>query len=103
MMKSMSSPPDSVTRAAAAALAAAVAFTAARPVWAVACNTLPSPIYGIGASAPKPLFAKYATALTNASPPQTLVYQYPGACYGPNGIINATPMTGTASYWDAAG
>ena len=60
-------------------------------------------IYGLGASAPKPIIGKLATALGLASPAQTLVFKFPGACHGPNAIINGTKMTGTASYWDAAG
>src|SRR5690242_18798660 len=86
----------------AAALGAACA-AASSPALAVNCKDLPSPVYGIGASAPKPVFAKLATALTKASPAETLIYQAPGACHGPNYIISDTKMTGTASYWDANG
>jgi hypothetical protein len=70
---------------------------------ATECKDLPSPIYGIGGSAQKPLFAKVATALTKANPPETFIYQAPGACLGPSAIINGTKLTGTASYWDANG
>jgi hypothetical protein len=90
-------------RLAAGLAAAAVVVGASRPALAVNCKDLPAPIYGIGGSAPKPLFARLAKALTNAAPQQTLVYQAPGACLGPNAIISGTKMTGTASYWDAAG
>src|SRR5512133_825383 len=88
----------------AGGLAAAVVLVgSSRSALAVNCKELPAPIYGVGGSAPKPLFAKLAKALTGASPTQTLVYQAPGACFGPNAIIAGTKMTGTASYWDAAG
>jgi hypothetical protein len=90
-------------RFAAGLATAAVVVGASRPALAVNCKDLPAPIYGIGGSAPKPLFARLAKALTNAAPQQTLVYQAPGACIGPNAIIAGTKMTGTASYWDAAG
>jgi hypothetical protein len=86
---------------AAGVLAAALAASA--PAHAILCKELPSPVYGIGGSAPKPVFAKLGTALTKASPPETIVYQYPGACHGANALIFGTKMTGTASYWDAAG
>ena len=83
--------------------AAAIVIGTSRSALAVNCKELPAPIYGVGGSAPKPLFARLAKALTGATPTQTLVYQAPGACFGPNAIISGTKMTGTASYWDAAG
>ncbi|MFT3773684.1 MAG: hypothetical protein QM820_50565 [Minicystis sp.] len=92
-----------VRRIAVAATAALTASSLAAPALAVPCNTLPSPIYGIGGSAPSQLFSKVGKALSNASPPQTLVYQAPGACFGPNAILNGTKITGTANYWDATG
>lgn len=83
--------------------AAAVIVGSSRSALALNCKDLPAPIYGVGGSAPKPLFAKLAWALSGASPTQTLVYQAPGACFGPNAIIAGTKMTGTASYWDNTG
>jgi hypothetical protein len=88
---------------AAAFLLFATLGAAGSTAWAVECKDLPSPIYGIGGSAQKPLFARVGKALTNASPPETFIYQAPGACLGPNSIISDTKLTGTASYWDAAG
>jgi hypothetical protein len=87
-----------------AALSIFVGVTCAgSAAFATECKDLPSPIYGIGGSAQKPLFAKVGKALTNAAPPETFIYQAPGACLGPNAIISGTKLTGTASYWDAAG
>lgn len=81
-----------------------LAALAAAPVARAApCKDLPAPIYGIGGSAQKPLFAKVAKALANAASPETFLYQAPGACFGPNAILSGTKLTGTASYWDASG
>src|SRR5262249_55514476 len=90
-------------RRCAAAMVFISALTGAHTAWAVTCSSLPSPIYGIGGSAQKPLFAKVGAGLTNANPAETFIYQAPGACLGPNSIISGTKLTGTASYWDAAG
>ncbi len=90
-------------RLAAGLATAAVIVGSSRSALALNCKDLPAPIYGVGGSAPKPLFAKLAKALTAATPTQTLVYQAPGACFGPNAIISGTKMTGTASYWDDTG
>jgi hypothetical protein len=96
-------PSSKLRRFGAAICAALTATSIAAPALAAACNTLPSPIYGIGGSAPSQLFAKLGKALSNASPPQTLVYQSPSACAGVQAILNGTPITGTANYWDATG
>ncbi len=79
-----------------------------RPALAVSCNTLPSPIYSVGDTGAFPILAKIGTALTGATPAQTLVYQSYGSCEGvaaivPSGGNPATLMTGTASYWDSSG
>jgi ABC-type phosphate transport system substrate-binding protein len=95
---------SSKLRRASAAMGALLAFAAVEGrALAAPCSSLPTPIYGIGGSAPKPLLGKLATALAKANPPETLIYQAPGACLGPNTIINGTKMTGTASYWDTNG
>jgi hypothetical protein len=87
---------------AAAALAAALA--AAAPAAAVDCNTLPSPVYGIGGSAQKPLLARVGARMAALPTPRTLLYQAPGACLGVNAIVSPTArLTGQASYWTAAG
>jgi hypothetical protein len=90
-------------RVGAAVAAALATWIATRPAHAQACNTLPSPVYGVGGSAPTQLFAKLGKALSAATPPQTIVYQSPGACLGPQYLLDGTTMTGTATYWNAAG
>lgn len=67
------------------------------------CSSKPAPIYGLGGSATKPLLGKVAAALAAQATPRTIVYQAPGACVGINGLIGATTLTGTASWWDTAG
>lgn len=90
-----------------ARFAAAVCCIAASGVsstaFALDCKDLPEPIYGIGGSAQKPFFAKVSTALAAAGTPESLIYQAPGACLGVNAILSGTKLTGTASYWTAAG
>ena len=92
-----------VGRIVAAASLLSAALGVSSPARAVTCSSLPSPVYGIGGSGPKPVIAKLATALGKANPAQTIIYQYPGACVGPATIFAGTAMTGTASYWDANG
>ncbi len=75
----------------------------AKAAGAADCKDLPSAIYGLGGSATKPLLGKFAGALAAATPPQTIVYQAPGACLGINGLLAGTKITGTASYWDTTG
>ncbi len=87
----------------AALCAAGLATLIAPRAHAAPCNTLANPVYGIGGSAPKPLFARVATQLAAAATPTTLIYQSNGACFGPDAVINGTKMTGTASYWTTAG
>jgi ABC-type phosphate transport system substrate-binding protein len=95
--------PSTLRRCAVAALAALTATSVAAPSLAAPCSSLPSPIYGIGGSAPNQLFAKLGKALSAANPPVTIVYQSPGACFGPDAILNGTLIKGTANYWDATG
>ncbi len=66
-------------------------------------DLVPSPIYGSGGSATKPLLGKVAAKLAGAAEPLTVVYQSPGACVGVSGLFGGTKITGTASYWDASG
>ena len=89
----------------AAPLAAALVLAAApRPAAAAGdCADLPNPLVGVGGSASKPLLAKVGAALRKAADPITLVYQAPGACFGITTYVDGTPITGTASYWDADG
>ena len=67
------------------------------------CTALPGVLIGAGGSASKPLLARIAPALRGAAEPITLVYQSPGACFGITAYVDGTPLTGTASYWDADG
>jgi hypothetical protein len=68
-----------------------------------ACSSLPNPVIGVGGSASKPLIARVAAALAGATPAQTVIYQSPGACFAISHYVDGTPITGTASYWDATG
>lgn len=91
-------------RALAGWAAALAALGAAAPAAAVDCNTLPSPVYGIGGSAQKPLLARLGARMAALPAPRTLIYQAPGACLGVNAVVTpAARMTGQASYWNAAG
>src|SRR5262245_17134340 len=103
--KGLSSPMDSSKLSRRCAAFAALLATALVncPAFAAPCAGLPSPFYGIGGSGPQQLFAKLGKALSAATPPQTLVYQAPGACLGVDAILNGTKMMGTATYWDATG
>lgn len=91
-------------RALAALATALAAATAGATAGAVDCNTLPSPVYGIGGSAQKPLLARLGARMAALAAPRTLIYQAPGACLGVNAIVTPTArLTGQASYWNAAG
>lgn len=68
-----------------------------------ACNTLPNPIYGVGGSAQTPLMRWIGAQLAGAATPATVVYASPGACFGIDGVLNGTPVTGNANYWLADG
>lgn len=70
---------------------------------AAPCADLPNPTIGLGGSAAKPLLGKFATELAKQAEPVTLVFQATTSCFGITAYIDDTPMTGTASYWDAAG
>lgn len=61
------------------------------------------PLIGAGGSASKPLLARIAPLLRSLPEPITLIYQSPGACFGITAYVDGTPLTGTASYWDADG
>jgi len=91
-----------VSAVASLGLVAAV-FTPAGAWAAVDCASLPNPLIGAGGSASKPLLGKIAPALRKAADPITLIYQSPGACFGITAYVDKTPLTGTASYWEADG
>lgn len=85
------------------AVAAALVLSSSSALADGSCKDKPSPIYGIGGSATKPILGKVGAALAAQATPRTIVYQAPGACVGINGLIGNTPLTGTASYWDTDG
>lgn len=95
--------PSRTTRVGAPIVALVVASTLALPAYAAPCTDLPNVIIGVGGSASKPLLAKVAPYLLEGDEPITLVYQSPGACFGITTYVDNTPITGTASYWDADG
>jgi ABC-type phosphate transport system substrate-binding protein len=96
-------PSRKIAPLAAPLIAAALALVAS-PARAIECKDAgPSPVYGQGGSAHKPLIARIASALAATGTPLTVVYAAPGACVGINSLLNNTPITGTASYWTAAG
>jgi ABC-type phosphate transport system substrate-binding protein len=85
---------------AAGAATAALAGTAS----AAPCANLPGTTYVTGSSAAKPFIKGIATALASASPvTTTIIYKGQGSCTGVDAVFNNTPLTGTASYWDATG
>lgn len=95
--------PRLAARALGAAVTAALLLSSSRALADGLCKDKPSPIYGQGGSATKPLLSKVAAALAAQASPRTIVYAAPGACVGINGLIGNTPLSGTASYWDTAG
>ena len=90
-------------RVATTGLGAAFLLISGNGLAAPCADLVPAPIYGLGGSATKPLFAKLASKLAAATPALNVVYQAPGACVGVNGLFGGTKITGTASHWDAAG
>lgn len=86
-----------------AAAGLCAAFMAATEAAALDCDTLPSPVYGRGANAVKPILKRLGQALAQAPSPETIIYQAPGQCFGINSLLDGEPLTGTASYWDATG
>lgn len=85
----------------AAPLLAAAALTAAGSALADPdCNTLPGSTYITGSSAVKPFMAGLGKALSGTT---TLIYKSQGSCVGVDAVLSSTKITGTASYWDAAG
>ncbi|MFO0684763.1 MAG: hypothetical protein U0234_22085 [Sandaracinus sp.] len=68
-----------------------------------ACTSLPRPVIGVGGSASTPLLKRIGTQLAGAASPITVIYQSPGACFAITHYVDGTPITGNATYWDAAG
>jgi ABC-type phosphate transport system substrate-binding protein len=90
-----------------AALLAVPALLAAGRAHAVACSTLPSPVYITGSTAAKPPLAEVAKIMAAQVPPVSLVYAGQGSCGGVDAIVNGTPVRGEGAgalvYWDATG
>lgn len=65
------------------------------------CSSLPNPVYLTGSSASKPFLSVVAQSLASQGK-MTVIYHGLGSCLGVDAVLNATPQTGTASYWDGA-
>lgn len=72
---------------------------------AVDCNTLPTPIYGIGGSAATNLIKRLGTRLAAAPEGEkiTVIYSDPGACAAMTALVQNKPLEGSGKYWDANG
>jgi hypothetical protein len=69
----------------------------------VACSSLPNPIYATGSTAIAPFLGTIAQVVARPDAQGrsvTVVYQAQGSCLGVDAILNATPVTQTATYWD---
>ncbi|HEY0841027.1 MAG TPA: hypothetical protein VGD74_12640 [Vulgatibacter sp.] len=84
-----------------AAVAATLVLVAGTSAQAAECASLPNPVYLAGSSASKPVLKQLAKILSAREPAITLVYQSTGSCAGVDAIVNSTPVTATAKYWDA--
>lgn len=73
------------------------------PAAAAPCTDLPNPTIGLGTSNGRPLVAAFATELAALSEPISLVYVGATACQGLGAVLDETPSSGTASYWDVDG
>lgn len=85
-----------------AALCAALVLLTGAPAQAAECSSLPNPVYLAGSSASKPVLKQVAKILAARDPAITLVYQSVGSCAGIDAMVNGTPVTATAKYWDAS-
>lgn len=87
--------------ATATAFATTIAIT--RVAAADPCTDLPNATIGLGTSNGRPLVAAFAAELAAQPDPVTLVYVGATACQGLGAVLDETPQTGTASYWDVDG
>lgn len=85
---------------AVAAFTAASVLGSAQAAIADTCDSLDNPVYVSGSSASKPVLKEVAKILAAYDTPITLVYQSTGSCAGADALINGTPVTSTAVYWD---
>jgi len=67
------------------------------------CMDLPNPTIGLGTSNGRPLVAAFATELSGQADPISLIYIGATACQGLGAVLDATPSTGTASFWGEDG
>jgi hypothetical protein len=97
------------TRFAVALVAAAGGMLATRAARAqtdagvTLCSSLPNPIYMGGSSAFQPTVNLYAAKLAAETPATTLIYNSSASCTGATQIANNSAVTGTATYFTAAG
>jgi hypothetical protein len=85
-------------RAAALAIAGVALLGAADAnAQVVNCTTLPTPVHGVGGSAPNALVKAIAKKLAAATPPVTLVYTSTGACDAMKALV---PSNNTVPYLD---
>lgn len=69
----------------------------------VPCSSLPNPIYATGSTAIAPFLGTIAQVVARPDSEGrsvTVVYQGQGSCLGVDAILNGTPITQTATYWD---
>jgi hypothetical protein len=71
---------------------------------AAPCPDFANPVYVPGTSLVKPLFVRVANKLATAANPVTILYQSKSTCAAYSQLTTGgTKMTGTVTYWDAAG
>jgi hypothetical protein len=69
----------------------------------VPCSSLPNPVYATGSTAIAPFLGTIAQVVGRPDAQGrsvTVVYQGQGSCPGVDAILNDTPITQTATYWD---
>jgi ABC-type phosphate transport system substrate-binding protein len=88
----------------AAVLAALAVVAGSTRAAAITCDTLPGPLYISGSTAIGTLVGEIGKVLAQEpTPDTTVVYLGAGSCTGVDAILNGTPLTGSAGYWDATG
>ncbi|HWB76480.1 MAG TPA: hypothetical protein VG755_16045 [Nannocystaceae bacterium] len=87
----------------AGASAVAATMTFAPAAIAAPCMDQPNATIGLGTSNGRPLAAAFAAELAALPDPITLVYVGATACQGLGAVLDDTPYTGTASYWEIDG
>jgi len=59
-------------------------------------------VYLAGSTAVKPVLKELSTTFVGLSSPIRIIYAAPASCAGLSDVVTPTPVTGTASYWDAS-